>query len=733
MQTRHWSSFASLILTLELLLGSAAVWSADTNATLVELQKLPFFLGREYFVLRSGRAQMIVQADRADLGPAFTYMIFDVENARQSVRKEGAFNFTPGEGFADSALVVELGGFPFTALGHRTETRWVQDDGIPAVEAIWWAGPVRVIERIAGLTDVGAFRRRIRLEGAHLLGEESLKLRLMLPPGERERVGDVLLQNGRGVRLALGVTGPAPVQVQAETGVLEIGPLVVAPRQTSTIDTFLFVQVPAGEKQPLVERARGLLTSNATRDLAATRLRWAASSTVTTSDRTVQEIYDKARFGLPGMVADDGTMDAGIFEYGAQWVRDTSCTVLGALHAGHFEMTRAALVRILTKMVSKEGVTMIAGSFEKPDLEQFDQMGELLHVLRAYRDWTGDDSLIREHRELLLALIERPLRPEFRDDTGMVHNRREFWERWFTDAYELAYQTYVILGLRDAAELAPSLGAEDRAARWRTEADKMLHAVLNHPTRSLVHNGGLIKRRKVTGEVADYPDGFKGFHPDVPMNTEQHHSLLPDASMALPIALGVVDARSDVARRTLDHLEELWNTRWSDGGYDRYHTSTQPDQPGPWPFATTFILRAQHDAGLYERSRRSLEWLNTCQGGRAGFWFEEIPSIRSLSKSCGLVCWTSGEVALFVVRHYLGVRFGDGGELVLKPAVYPGSPPVKADLRFRQNRLRLDIDGSGSVKKALVNGKSVKVGADGAVRLPHDFAGGTVVLRTARM
>jgi hypothetical protein len=217
--------------------------------------------------------------------------------------------------------------------------------------------------------------------------------------------------------------------------------------------------------------------------------------------------------------------------------------------------------------------------------------------------------------------------------------------------------------------------------------------------------------------------------PDVPLNTEKHHRLLPDASMALPIALGVVDPRSDIARRALDQLEELWNTRWSDGGYDRYHTSTQPDQPGPWPFATTFILRAQHDAGLYDRSRRALEWLNTVQGGRAGFWFEEIPSIRSLNASCGLVCWTSGEIALFIVRHYLGVRF-ERGQVVIKPALYPGSPPVTADLRFRQGRLRLEIDGSGPIREARVNGSPVKPGADGSIRLPREFLSGSVTVYT---
>lgn len=189
--------------------------------------------------------------------------------------------------------------------------------------------------------------------------------------------------------------------------------------------------------------------------------------------------------------------------------------------------------------------------------------------------------------------------------------------------------------------------------------------------------------------------------------------------------------RSALARATLDDLEQLWNTRWSDGGYDRYHTSVQPDQPGPWPFATCFILRAQRQAGLFDRSRRSLEWLNTVQGGRAGAWFEEIPSIRSLSRSCGLVPWTSGEIALFAVRHYLGVRF-ENGAAVIRPALYPGSPPVAADLRFRRGRLRLEIDGSGPIRKALVNGHSIKIGKDGAVRLPPDFAGGRVVIQAAQ-
>ena len=423
----------SALLTLLL----AAPCLAQTNATLRELNQRAFFLGREYFVLRSGRAQMVVQADRADLGPAFTFLLFDAEDASQSAHKDRAFNFVPGEGFLSSALAVELGGFPFTALGHRTDTRWVMADGIPAVEAVWWAGGVRVTEHISAVSTNGVFRRRIQLEGANLVGDEQVRLSLGLPPGACRREGEVLLQEVKGAALALALPHVGHAIVPG-TNQLYIGPMAVGPRARVEIDTFLLVQIPGGGTDGLMRDAQALAQSRADAGLAATRQRWSAVSSVSTKDRTVQEIFDKARFGLPGMIAADGTMDAGIFEYGAQWVRDTSNTTLGALHAGHFELARAALLRMLTKMISKDGATMIAGSFEEPDREQFDQMGELLHCLRSYRDWTGDDSLVRQHRELLLAMIERPLHPQFRDDTGMVHNRREFWERVFDNAYELA-------------------------------------------------------------------------------------------------------------------------------------------------------------------------------------------------------------------------------------------------------------------------------------------------------
>ena len=85
-------------------------------------------------------------------------------------------------------------------------------------------------------------------------------------------------------------------------------------------------------------------------------------------------------------------------------------------------------------------------------------------------------------------------------------------------------------------------------------------------------------------------------------------------------------------------------------------------------------------------------------------------------------------MTLFIIRHYLGLRF-DGDDLVIQPALYPGSPPVIADLRLRNGRLRLEIEGSGTTKSAMVNGKTILPGQDGTIRLGPDSMSGKVVIK----
>jgi GH15 family glucan-1,4-alpha-glucosidase len=417
------------------------------------------------------------------------------------------------------------------------------------------------------------------------------------------------------------------------------------------------------------------------------------------------------------MVSANGRMDAGVFEYGNQWVRDGSNVALGLIYSGSFESARGLLNYILSDLVSDEGTTIIAGGFDEPDREEFDQMGVLMNCLKLYYDWTGDSSLLVTWRKRILALVERPLNPVFRDSTGMVHNRREFWERTFSDAYELAYQTYMIQGLRDAADLAIILGVPEKAGPWRKEADVFLNAMLHHPSRSLVDQGALIKRRDVNGGIADLTTGRQlSYKNDAPGPTEFNHRLNPDATYALPILLGVIDPHSELAIKSLDKLEKIWNARWNMGGYERYHSSSQIDQPGPWTFGTAFIARAQHDAGLLDRSRRSLQWLSNIQGGNAGAWFEEIPLNRSQIPWCGIVPWTSAEVVSFVIRHWLGVKVS-GDYLIIAPNLYPGTTTVSADLRFRNQRLKITINQTGKKPVLTIDGKPATANKSGEYKI----------------
>ena len=705
------------------------LFSLTSQAQVSQLVDQSYFFGRDYFLLRSGRVKMVIQCDKADIGPAFTYLLFDATESAQTSRKEKAFNYAPKKGFASSALEVIMKNYYFTALGHNTLTRWTLEKGIPSVEATWWASGIKVREVITPQSANGVFKRSITLESEDLVAEDTVRLRLSLCAAATIAKDRVLVITQPQVAMALSVQGNDHVSLSESKENIEIGPLLLKPGEKKTIETYLILEIPGGNEQNLFSKAVSV-EQWIGKEQKVTSERWKNSNTISTKDEVVQQLHDNCRFILPAYVSDNGKMDAGVFEYGNQWVRDGSNTTLGMIHIGEFELARAMLDHMLKNMILANGTTMIAGGFDDPDREQFDQMGEFMHVMKSYVDWTGDTSLITGNREKLIAMVERPLHPGFRDSTGMVHNKREFWERTFNDAYELAYQVWVIQGLNDAADLAGSLKADSKAGLWRNEAGKIKKSMLSHPQMKLIDNGHLIKRRNISGEMADIIK-FNGWMEGAPAKVESYSRLMPDATMALPSAMNLIDPKSALSVNTLNELEKLWNERWFMGGYDRYNTSSQGDQPGPWTFATTFILRGQHESGLLDRSRRSLEWLYNNAGGRTGAWFEEVPVIRSQAFSSGLIPWTSAEISYFIVHHLLGIKF-KGGTMTIKPALYKTTAPIKAELRYRTGRFTIDIDGNGPLDYATINGVKVKPNKEGAIEISPDFKSGTIHIFTRK-
>lgn len=425
---------------------------------------------------------------------------------------------------------------------------------------------------------------------------------------------------------------------------------------------------------------------------------WGKLATCVFDSSVLDHLFNTAKYQLPAAVGAGGEMDGSIWQYNLEWVRDQAMVVRSLVMMGDFDLARAMLTRLLVNFVTDEGDTVDSGRRRSWEEIELDQNGELLHALKTYVDWSGDSSILHEHWEKVHALAEFPLSDIFRHEaSGLMHNFREYWERHaihgIEDGLELTYQFYVSLGLSCAAKMARMTNRKKEAKRWEEEARRIKDVMLNHEKFSLVDQGRLIKRRAVDGRVqgeataahdVDLPEGIS-------LLEKGPHYLDPDTSSMLPIAMEFIDPASGLARNTLAHMEELWNLRWEGGGYGRYHTSSEPDSPGPWPFASLFVARACLEAGDDEKVWRILNWLGNPTLSRAGTWFEFYgPRPVPPYPQVGITPWTWAEMICFFIHHLLGVR-PDADEVQVRPRLLNGMEGVKSSIRLRDHTLHLEI------------------------------------------
>jgi GH15 family glucan-1,4-alpha-glucosidase len=422
-------------------------------------------------------------------------------------------------------------------------------------------------------------------------------------------------------------------------------------------------------------------------------------------------------------VADSGKMDGGLFGYNLEWVRDASMAAGGAVLAGHTDVSSRMLERILTRMISENGAALDSSFHRPPETIELDQNGQLLSTLWTHWAWTGSDTLIRNHWPRIRATADFALDPVYRDArTGLVKNTREFWERsmghGLREGYELTYQCWNIVGWRRAAEMAEVVGDSASAARWLDAADRMRKSLLGDATHSFIRDGRLVKRLLADGapQWTMEPPRREALPPGMPLRVEPVSYCNPDAASVYPMLLGVVDAEGDVARRTLESMEPLWNQRWDIGGYGRYHVTGEPDSPGPWPFASLFIARAYLEAGDSAKALRVLRWLQSVPGGRSGAWFEyygtrPVPPLPPVA----VIPWTWAEIVTLFVHHVLGVRPDPKGVTVM-PRLLDGMKDVRAVLRLNGRALSLRIRRGMGREAAFVDGAEIQR-RSGAARL----------------
>ena len=609
--------------------------------------------GVEYFFLGNGLIQAAVQICNAPGATPAGLLIMDPDNLGP---KRRALTFDRNSGLERTQLTIRQGRSVHKPGGTPARARWLPDAPVPTVEVVW---------RSAGL-----------------------------------RVNEIFFCPDRGnPRLIRHVTvtrpGAGGSEVRVETGlknrVVEKNLTFGGKRKASIVFEYRILHRKGAPSVKLSSPPRAELDPREAEY-------WAETAAARFSDPLLDRFFRAAKFGLRAAVAKSGKLDGGIWQYNLEWVRDQAFVAMALAMSGQSGPARIILNRLLDKFVSEEGATLDSSRLRSWEESEFDQNGVLLFALETYVNWSGDTSLLDKHRAKIVKAAQFPLRRAFRHrESGLLTNRREFWERHsahgIRDGMELAHQLFVSMGLEAAGRLARRMGDAGHARSWPAAARRLKKAMLGPGRFSLVEYGRLIKRRDTAGAVQSEINPLAGslLPAQTPLFEKGRHFLNPDTSAALPIAWEFIDPSGRVARRTLASLETLWNQRWRGGGYGRYHVTSEPDSPGPWPFASLFIARAHLEAGNDRGVRRILEWLGRIPGANAGTWFEFYgPRPVPPYPQVGVVPWVWAEMLFLFIHHMLGVRPAEDS-VRLRPRLLTGLPAMDASLRLRRGRLDVSV------------------------------------------
>lgn len=607
----------------------------------------------EYFFLGNGLIQGAVQIAPAGGATPVGLLIMDPDRLGP---KRAALSFDPDTGIAATALSIVDQGAVHAARAGSARAGWLRRSRSPRVEVVWRSGRYRVTE-LFFCPDMKK-ARLLRLVTVTRSGGGDSRVRLKT--GLKDRT----------IETELAFRGPAAASVVFEYRLVERD----------------------GQRE-----ARMRLGSDPGPATPAAAY-WENTAACRFHDPLLDRFFDASKFQLRAAVSASGRLDGGIWQYNLEWVRDQALIAVALAMSGQPGPARTILARLLTDFVSEEGATLDSSRLRPLEESEVDQNGVLLFALESYLHWTGDEDLIRTGWDRIEKVAAFPLRRGFRHaPSGLLVNRREFWERHgaygIRTGMELAHQLFVAMGLRAAGRLAGRLGRARQALEWTKAGLDLRRAMLKDPGFALVDAGAFIKRRGVDGKVQRdiRPDPGSTLPHEAPLFGPGRHLLDPDTSAVLPVAWEFVDPESRLATKTLASMEHLWSQRWTGGGYGRYHVSSEPDSPGPWPFASLFVARAALEAGQPRTTRRVLDWLGRLPGSRPASWFEFYgPRPVPPYPQVGIIPWTWAELIFLFVRDMLGVRPGEDS-LSLRPRLIPGVERMEGDLPLRGGRLEIDV------------------------------------------
>ncbi len=691
---------------------------------LKEWHNMAFMTGRDYYPVGNGRITGVLQIDHGGFYAPVTLIIQSPENfSNKKFMKESTYLFDAEQGCEDTALVASVDGRKFKAMHSNMHAGWKDGKSAAIAEACWWAGPLRIRETLFASATGPVIYRAVNMKNEGEYECEAAILASFLPNttifGKSSVSDEIPAASASGETESMGICmlpnkteGVSCLTETDENGVTALRFKHTCLKPGREFEG-VFVYTLAGDMGELADIHRRLAAVDIKKEARYAEDRRMSGTVIECEDKGLKHLFDCAVRGLMVCAGETGRVNAGMWKYNAEWVRDSSLTALADLHAGLIDDAKRIFKRIISGLIDDCGRTIVASSFPSEEYEQFDQAGEFLYALGQYYLWTGDSKFIVDNWKKIEAVSDRLCNSICRDrENGMYRNIREYWERndnyGVEEGYELAYQMWPVLGLRSAGMLAEATGSEEnirKAEYWKKQGDKIWDAATSHPVYSLIVNGRLIKRKKTNGDIQSEMTPKHKFPSDIPLGNDRISLLNPDTSCVLPIIYGLMDKDGEIARNTLQDMEKLWNLRWDIGGYDRYHTSSEPDTPGAWGLASLFVARANHLCGRTDRSLRAVKWFGNIQGGASGSWHEYIPTVRTYAESATMVGWGAwAELVFFFVREVLGISpFGE--TVSINPRLFSEMGKVYAKFPIRDIIVELELDANNPpCDRARVNG-----------------------------
>lgn len=600
-----------------------------------------------YFFAGNGHILAALQfAPESDGTPA-GLIIMDPD---RPVMKRQALTFDAGSGFGPTRLCLSRQDRRLVPAGWHAER--IMEGVLPVIRLTWHTAELLVAERFFCPDDSSpSLLREIAVSG---------------------------MQTGESLSLSTGIPGSA---VTADLTADTDGTARLTLEYALTPDNGIAVRrVPAAP------------------DSAAAAAFWRQRTEIATGSAMLDRLYLNSSVNLASVVSAAGAVDASIWQYCREWVRDHSFMAAGLTLAGFHEKARVLLARLLHDFVSEDGDCIDSSEHRDTDDVELDQNGALLWALQTYTAWSGDFSLIRDNWNSIKRVADYPFKKEFfHAPSGMFCNTRDYWERHahhgIEPGLELCYQFWPCQGLLEAADFAAAVGEDETAGIWKDRAERLKSAILDHPRYAMHDKRGFIKRRATDGSVQETitPQPTAGLPPGVPLAADMEHALNPDTSCVFPIVLGFINADSDIARRTMEHMELLWNQMWDHGGHGRYNQTSEPDSAGPWPFASLMVARAAVECGDMETVLRTLRWLDGLPEAAAGSWFEMYGNrFAPPYPQNGIIPWTWAELIMLFISHLAGIRPSAEG-ITIRPRLLPGGTAWSVSIRVRTARLRINL------------------------------------------